>query len=115
MGVIVARPISRTTETSGSGVYTSSEKLALELEMEFKAANLSYFKELGYTSDDLTSLNIYTDTDKTTQLFGKTLSYDPSGNLVNTLLTRITDNAQVLKVFSYDGSGNLSTINVSAG
>lgn len=116
MGVIIARGTSTSSATGGgSGAYTSGEKLAMELEMEFKAANLSYFKELGYTSGDLTSLEIYTDTGKGIQLFGKTLSYDTSGNLANTLLTRITDSAKVLKVFSYDGDSNLASINVSAG
>lgn len=114
MAVIIARGTA-TAAGSGSGAFTSGEKLALELEMEFKAANLSYFKELGYTSGDLTALNIYTDTGKGTQLFGKTLSYDTSGNLANTLLTRITDSAKVLKVFAYDKDTNLASINVSAG
>ena len=115
MGVIVARGTGTSSGSGGSGAYTNGEKLAMELEMEFKAANLSYFKELGYTSGDLTSLNIYTDTGKGLQLFGKTLSYDTSGNLANTLLTRITDSAKVLKVFAYDKDTNLASINVSAG
>ena len=115
MAVIVARGTGSAGGSGGSGAYTSGEKLAMELEMEFKAANLSYFKELGYTSGDLTSLDIYTDTAKGTQLFGKTLSYDTSGNLANTLLIRITDSAKVLKVFAYDRDTNLASINVSAG
>ena len=115
MAVIVARGTTGAAGSGGSGVYTSGEKLALELEMEFKAANLSYFKELGYTDGDLTYLNIYTNPAKGIQLFGKTLSYDTSGNLANTLLTRITDSAQVLKVFAYDNDSNLASINVSAG
>lgn len=114
MAVIVARGTAAAAG-SGSGAYTSGEKLAMELEMEFKAANVSYFKELGYTDGDLTYLNIYTNPAKGTQLFGKTLSYDPSGNLANTLLTRTTDSAQVLKVFAYDNDSNLESINVSAG
>ena len=100
MAVIVARGTAAAAGSGSGGAYTSGEKLAMELEMEFKAANLSYFKELGYTSGDLTALNIYTDTGKGTQLFSKTLSYDTSGNLANTLLTRITDSAKVLKVFA---------------
>lgn len=115
MGVIVARGTATSSGSGGSGVYTSGEKLTMELEMEFKAANVSYFKELGYISDNLTSLDIYTSPAKVTQLFSKTLSYDASGNLANTLLTRITDTAQVLKVFAYDGDNNLESINVSAG
>jgi hypothetical protein len=114
MGVIVTR-YTGSPGGSGAGAYTVAEKLAMEMEMEFKVANASYFKQLGYTGGDLTSLDIYTDSGKGTQLFGKTFSYDPSGNLGNTLLTRITDSAQVLKVFGYDGTGNLSSVNVSAG
>ena len=86
MGVIVTRS---TTSLSGSGgvssSYTSAEKLAMEMEMEFKAANASYFKELDYdVNDNLTTIDIWTTPLKTLQLFNKTLSYNVSGNLTDT-------------------------------
>lgn len=42
-------------------VYTPEEKSNLELELEFKASQLSNFKSLSYTGSRLTTVNIYTD------------------------------------------------------
>jgi hypothetical protein len=116
MGVIVTRStVSQSGSASGTGAYTSAEKLAMEMEMEFKAANASYFKELGYDVDDnLTTVDIWTTPSKVLQLFSKTLTYD-GGKLDRTLLTRITDDAKILKIFSYDVDDNLSSVEVSAG
>lgn len=116
MGVIVTRStVSQSGSAGGSGAYTSAEKLAMEMEMEFKAANASYFKELGYDIDgNLDSVDIWTTPSKVLKLFNKTLTYD-SGNLDRTLLTRVSDSAQVLKIFSYDVDDNLNSIEVSAG
>jgi hypothetical protein len=115
MGVIVTK-YTGSPAGSGSGAYNITEKLAMEMEMEFIAANASYYKELGYDgSENLTDIDIWTDSGKTTQLFDKTFSYDPSGNLSETLLTRVSDSAKILKILGYDGSENLTSVTVSAG
>ena len=114
MGVILTRSVS-TAGSSGSGAFSQIDKLALEMEMEFKTANASYFKDLDYTDGLLTNINIWTDSGKTLRLFNKLFQYDASENLSRILLTRDSDSAQLLKILEYDGSGNLDTITVSAG
>jgi hypothetical protein len=116
MGVILTRKSTSSSSASGggSGVYTSAEKLAIEMEMEFKAANDSYYKELSYTDGSLTNVGIWTDNTKVFKLFNKDLSYS-SGALTQTLLERISDSAKLLKLFDYDVDDNLTSVTVSAG
>lgn len=98
MGVIVTKSLG--VGISGSGVFSQQEKLALELEMEFKATKLYYYKEFTYTDNKLTDVDVYEDDTKTVQLFNKTLTYTES-KLTQTDLTRISDSAVVTKTFSY--------------
>ena len=105
---------SRGGAAGGSGVYSQSEKLAMEMEMSFKASNLSNFKELLFDSaGDLYNISIYTASDKITKLFNKDLTYDSAGDLSQVILTRISDSVILTKNLSYDGDGNLSTVNIS--
>jgi len=114
MGVILTKPQTSSGGASGgSGAYTSAEKLAIELEMSFKAANLYNYKELGYTSGLLTNVNIYVDDTKTTQLFRKELDYDISDKLYTVTLTRISPSASLIKTLGYDGNDNLITVTIS--
>ena len=114
MGVILTHGTG-TAGSSGSGAFSQAEKLSLELELEFQTANQSYFKDLNYTNEVLTNIDIWTDSGMTLQLFGKILQYDDDENLYKTILTRISDNVQLAKILTYDGSGNLETITASAG
>ena len=115
MGVILTKSVG-SGSSSGSGAFSQIEKLALEMEMEYKVANASYFKDLNYSSGGLlTNIDIWTDSGMTLRLFGKVLQYDATEALTRTTLTRVTDGAQIAKILAYDGSGNLNTLNVSAG
>ena len=71
MGVIVTRHTgSASGSGSGSGVYTQLEKLALEMEMQFKAAKLYNYKEFTYNvQKQLSNLDIYESEAKVVQLF----------------------------------------------
>lgn len=100
MGVIVTKPTS--SAGGGGGAYSQPEKLAIELEMEFKAAELYYYKEFGYTGSQLTAVDIYHDNTKVIQLFAKTLTYTGSV-LTSTFLTRVSDSATLHKAFDYSG------------
>ncbi len=115
MGVIITKSLAGTTVSgSGSaGAYNDAEKSAMELEMSFKAANLSNFKELTYSDSLLSEINIYTNSGKTTKLFMKELDYDISDKLSQITLTRINPNATLTKVLNYDGDDNLLTITIS--
>jgi hypothetical protein len=86
----------------GDGAYTESEKLAMELQMQFKASKLSNYKELTWTGDQLTATDIYEDDTKTIKLFNLVLSYDVNGVLEQTVLTRISDGSTLTKDFEYD-------------
>ena len=103
MGVIVTKPSAGNEGGSGSGAYSQVEKLALEIEMEFKAAKLYYYKEFSYTGSTLTGINIYEDNTKAVTLFSKILTY-VSNELTETNLTRISDSATLKKVFAYTDS-----------
>jgi len=114
MGIILTKSLTSSTGASGgSGAYTDAEKLAIELEMSFKAANLYNYKELTYSNSLLSEINIYTDSGKVTKLFRKELEYDVSDKLNLITLTRISPSASLTKTLSYDGSDNLITITIS--
>lgn len=84
-------------------VYTPEEKSNLELQMAFKAAQLTNYKQLLYAGNNLTTVNIYEDNTLTNLLFTKNLSYT-GNNLTSVVLTRISDGAVVTKTLSYTGS-----------
>lgn len=95
----------------GAGAFTSNEKLALELEMAFKSADPSVTKQLGYdtTTGNLTLITI-NDYDSTAVLFTKVLNYDIESNLIQIIITRISDSATLVKDLTYDVNGNLTII-----
>ena len=117
MLVILTRTASTgTAGVSGSGAYTQAEKLAMELEMAFKAAKLSNYREFTYSQQgDLTDIDIYETAAKITTLFTKGFTYSQQGDLTEILLTRISDSSQLLKLFTYSQQGDLLTITASAG
>jgi hypothetical protein len=98
-------------EVSSSGTVTADEKDALELELEYRFGVVDRFKEYVYTGDDLTAINIWTDSGMTVQLFSKAFSYT-SGNLTTITLTRISDSATLIKTLSYDMNDNLESIDI---
>jgi hypothetical protein len=103
----VWRAYYQSTTGVGGGVFTASEKSNLELEMEFKAAQLTTFKELSYTGKNLTGIDIYVDITKVVQLFSKVLSYTGK-NLTQTVLTRVSDAAILTRDFAYSGNNLIS-------
>jgi hypothetical protein len=114
VGVIIARGTA-TAGGSGTGAYTNVEKLAMELEMGFKAASLDNYKELTYSNGSLSNIGIWVDDTKVTQIFDKDLTYDVGDNLSRTELTRISDSSTLTKIFSYDVEDNLFSITASGG
>lgn len=115
MGVIVTRNTSSGGGVvSGSGAYTQLEKLANEMEMEFKSVSLYAYKELTYnTKKQLTNIGIWTSNNKISKLFNKDLSYNVLKQLVRTDLTRISDNETMTKLFAYNSQKQLESITTS--
>lgn len=93
------------------GSFSDADKKALELELEYKTTSPSYFKELTYVSGSLTNISIWAPS-KITKLFNKALTY-ASGQLSQSILTRITDGATLTKDFTYS-SGQLISVDVTA-
>ena len=116
MSVILTKSVSTGTAGASGGAYTQVEKLAMELEMAFKAAKLSNYREFTYSQQgDLTDIDIYETDSKLVTLFTKDFAYSQQGNLTDILLTRVSDGAQLLKLFTYSQQGDLTTITASAG
>ena len=93
-----------TSATGGSGgAFTAAEKDNLELEMEFKASQLTTYKEFLYAGNNLIQTDTYVDNTKTIQIFSKTFSYTGK-NLTQTVLTRISDAATLTRTFVYTGN-----------
>jgi len=112
MSVLVTKKLSG--GVAGSSVFSQSEKLALELEMSFKAANLTNYKELSYDSDDnLELITIYENDTKVVSLFTKEFFYDSAGILMAILITRNSDAASILKSLTYNINDILESIEVS--
>ena len=115
MGVIVTRNISTgSSGASGSGAYSTLEKLANEMELEFKSIYLYYYKELTYSAQkQLSNVGIWADNLKTLKLFNKDLSYNASKQLIRTDLTRISDSETMTKLFAYNAQKQLTTVTTS--
>jgi len=113
MGVIVTRQTTGRPVT-GSGAYTVLEKLAMEMEMEFKAISLYAYKEFVYNvQKQLTNIGIWNDSIKTTKLFNKDLLYNSKKQLIRTDLTRISDSETMAKLFAYNAQKQLTSITTS--
>lgn len=116
MSVILTRSAGTGSAGASGGAYTQAEKLAMEMEMSFKASKLSNYSEFTYSPQgDLTDIDIYESDSKVVTLFTKDFSYSQQGDLTDILLTRISDGVQLLKLFTYSQQGDLTTITVSAG
>ena len=114
MGVIVTRQTTGSGSASGSGAYTLLEKLANEMEMDFKSIQLYAYKEFTYNaSKQLTNIGIWTDGGMTVKIFNKDLSYNAQKQLVRTDLTRISDSETMARIFAYNAQKQLESITTS--
>lgn len=85
-----------------------TEKNNLELEGEYKLSSLNNFKELIYSGDNLTQINVWETPAKIVKIFEKNLSYT-GGQLTQIVLTRVSDSEVLTKDFTYTGD-NLTGI-----
>ena len=121
MGVIITHSPPATGSGGGSGAFSQADKLAIEMEMEFKTAYTSYYKEFDYFAappqlkGSLSDIDIWTDSGKGTKLFHKDLFYNSDYLLEKSLLIRVSDGSGLVKEFGYDAQDNLISLTVSAG
>jgi len=81
------------------------------IDLDFKAAYSSYYHEISYTSGNVSSIDIWEDSGKSTKLFTKALTYDgTSGNLTQIVVTDNVNSSTLTKAFTYDVDGNLESI-----
>jgi hypothetical protein len=98
------------------GAFTQDEQLALELELAFKSSSPTIQKYFGYdsTTGNLSIITIYaydtTSASPTIVLFTKVLDYDNDSNLIQVIITRLSDGATLTKDFTYDVDGNITII-----
>lgn len=83
------------------------------LESMYNYANSNFYSELSYTDTQLTSVDVWVNSGKTTKLFERTLTYDSNNNLTQVVTkdvqggsTRYTQT----KTLSYDSNNNLINI-----
>lgn len=86
---------------------SENEVSNIELEGEYRIASLNAFKELLYTGDNLTTINIWETSAKLTKIYEKTLSYT-GDKLTQMVLVRQSDSATLTKDFSYSGDNLIS-------
>ena len=93
-----------------SSLATSNTGIDI-IDLDFKAAYSSYYHEITYTSGNVSSIDIWEDSGKSTKLFTKALTYDgTSGNLTQIVVTDNVNSSTLTKAFTYDIDGNLETI-----
>jgi len=83
-----------------------------EIELALKSTSLVEYREFIYTGEELTTINIWDSPSKNTKYYQQDFTYD-SGNLTNIQITRIGDTFVYNKVFTYNGGGDLISIDIS--
>ena len=86
--------------------------VSVDLDAMFSTAFEDYYHTLNYSGGgDLTSIQVHDDAVGTTLLFTRSFSYDGSGNLT-TVTTTDEQNAGVslTKSISYNGSGDIASV-----
>lgn len=111
--------MSYTIKTPFNSSQNSEEKIlslesnisSLGINLDFNTAYSTYYSEITYSSGNVSSIDIWTTSGKTTKLFTKALTYDGvSGNLTQIVVTDEVNSSTLTKAFTYDVNGNLETI-----
>lgn len=75
---------------------------AMEEELAFDSDQASYYSEYGYTGDDLSTLDIYTDSGKGTKLWDIDYTYT-TGKLTTVVVVRQSDSTTLTYTYAYTG------------
>jgi len=93
-----------------TGIFEIQDNI-LDIQTEARTAGLTKYKELIYSSEILTQINIWKDNTKTIKLYQTDFTYN-AGILSQIGITRISDNFTYTKTFNYT-NGNLTGINIT--
>ena len=80
----------------------------IEIESMFKVAETTAYKELTYNEGNITNVDIYTNSGKTTKLFSKIIGYN-NGNITSVSITDEVNGGTLDKTIAYV-DGNISSI-----
>ena len=83
-----------------------------DLDEMFTSASATYYHEVNYTAGgDVSAIEVYATSAKTTHLYSRAFTYDGAGNLTQ-VVTTDQQNAGVslTKAITYSGSGDIATI-----
>ncbi len=107
---IAGKPVFADVATSGS--YTSLIDLPIDLDKMFKEAQSSYYHEINYTiSGDISDIQVYTNISKTVHLYSRVFTYDGSGNITTITTTdQQVSGVSLSKTITYNGSGSIATV-----
>lgn len=97
------------TFTSGGGGGAATIN---DLDEMFTSARATYYHEVNYTAGgDVSAIEVYATSAKTTHLYSRSFTYDASGNLTQVLTTdRQNSGVSLTKTISYNGSGDIATV-----
>lgn len=83
-----------------------------DLDEMFTSASATYYHEVNYTAGgDVSAIEVYATSAKTTHLYSRSFTYDGAGNLTQ-ILTTDQQNAGVslTKTITYSGSGDIASV-----
>lgn len=84
----------------------------IDLDKMFKVAQSSYYHEINYTiSGDISNIQVYTNASKTVHLYSRVFTYDGSGNITTITTTdQQVPGVSLTKTITYSGSGDIATV-----
>ena len=99
---------------NGTTQQWQNKKNRASLEDMYNYANANFYSEMSYsTTTQLTGVNVWVNSGKTTALFERTLTYNVNSQLTNVLTRDIqggTIRQQLTKNLAYDVNGNVATV-----
>lgn len=94
-------------DAASGGVSTIND-----LDEMFNSARATYYHEINYNAGgDVSAIEVYATSAKTTHLYSRAFTYNASGNITQVLTTdRQNSGVSLTKTISYNGSGDIATV-----
>jgi hypothetical protein len=98
--------------SSGGTIITGGDSQYVDMELLFKSAYDTNYKQLTYTLGNITEINVWTNNTKSSLLFTKTISY-LNGNITSISILDLTTAKNMTKNISYNIDNNITSISTS--